>query len=386
MKRCICAALALTLLFTLCACGKMKSKSGYAVSTTEVPAEEGHAADGTPAEAHDSTEEDAAYEQGTSRRKEYSYDEAYAIAEAYAEQEDYSMAGVYYGIAKEADPTRAEAYLGEAEAHFEQGINIAATKILLDGLDKVSDPEMLNERLAQLPEDWIETAQMQMEELRRQQARDEEVRESGVQQSGPQNLCRWEQSGYSAAEPLRPGGTYLQLFEQETTNGEIMRASADYSWVESYWKGSDGARVLSQIEMIDEEGNQIITEYTDGEPDTTTEIDQYGRDRIVTLHLYRPTNSYLYWFKYIEYLPDTETSYDERYAHICYFEDGGQIRYEDFFDESGKNLIERLVYQDGTPSYAYFFSYDERGKRTKTEYFNVRTGEYFDPDTDGYPD
>lgn len=386
MKRTICAALALTFLLTLCACGRTGSGSSSAVSAAEVPAEEGRAADGTPAEERNSTEEDAAYGQSTSRRREYSYDEAYAIAEDYMEQEDYLKAGLYFGVAKDKDPTRAEAYLGEAEAYFKQGISVAGTEILIDGLDKVSEPEILSKRLAQLPADLVDQAQMVLDESHRQQARDDEVRESGVQQRGPQHLCRWEQSGYSAAEPLRPDGTYLQLFEQEKTNGEIIRASADYSWVESYWKGSDGARVLSQIEMIDEEGNQIITEYTDGEPDTTTEIDQYGRDRIVTLHLYRPTNSYLYWFKYIEYLPDTEASYDVRYAHICYFEDGGRIRYEDFFDESGKNLIERLVYQDGAPSYAYFFSYDERGKQTKTEYFNVKTGEYFDPDTDGYPD
>lgn len=190
MKRTICAALALVFLLTLCACGRTGSGSSSAVSAAEVPAEEGRAADGTPAEERNSTEEDAAYGQSTSRRREYSYDEAYAIAEEYAEQEAYSMAGVYFGIAKEADPTCAEAYLGEAEAHFKQGINIAGTKILLDGLDKVSDPEMLHERLAQLPEDWIETAQMQMEESRRQQARDDEVRESGVQQRGPQHLCR----------------------------------------------------------------------------------------------------------------------------------------------------------------------------------------------------
>lgn len=385
MKRYICFVLVLTFTLTLCACGWAGSESGSTVNST-VLVEEGRVADGTPTEEHNSTEKDTAYKQDTANRKKYSYDEAYAIAEDYMEQEDYLKAGLYFGVAKDKDPTRAEAYLGEAEAYFKQGISVAGTEILIDGLDKVSEPEILSKRLAQLPADLVDQAQMVLDESHRQQARDEEVRQSGVQQTGPQHLCRWEQTGYSAAEPLRPGGTYLQLFDQETTNGELMRASADYSWVESYWKNDDGTLRLSQIEMVDKEGNQIITEYTDGAPDTTTEYDEYGRARIATLHLYQPTNSYLYWFCYIEYLPDTEELHDVRYAHIYYFEDGGRMRYEDFFDESGKNMIERLVYKDGNPIYAYFFSYDEHGNRIKTEYFNVRTGEYFDPDTDGYPD
>lgn len=70
------------------------------------------------------------------------------------------------------------------------------------------------------------------------------------------------------AEPLRPGETELEL----TWEDDGRRASPDGTW-EEIWYGDS----VVKITRTDLEGNTIVTEYYEGEPETTEESDALGR-------------------------------------------------------------------------------------------------------------
>ena len=371
MKRCICAALALVFLLTLCACGKTGTGSGSAVGGT--------------------SSAENIFEQLVQEKvniEDFSCKKAYTAAKKCLEKQDYDNAAVWFYIAQEAGRrTRDdegctqdarqmyEAMLGQDDAAAWMFV-ITARELDME-LDWDGAAEY-NEMLNAVPEDAGEKAGQSITLARTKMYRLEQAKQYGTLSVASVPLRRWEEDGFAPAEPLRPGETELEL----TWEDDGRRASPDGTW-EEIWYGDS----VVKITRTDLEGNTIVTEYYEGEPETTEESDALGRVHIRTNH--RTDLCGIYWYAYALYVPDTYPSSWEldRFTHQYWFDLDGQISFEYFYNEDGTECNEKLFYKNGEPSYRCVAVYDENGKQTGgVRYINAKTGEEFDPDTDGYPD
>ena len=91
-----------------------------------------------------------------------------------------------------------------------------------------------------------------------------------------------------------------------------------------------------KITRTDLEGNTIVTEYYEGEPEND------GGKRRARPRAYpnEPSDRYLcgiYWYAYALYVPDTYPSSWEpdRFTHQYWFDLDGQLSFEYFYNEDG---------------------------------------------------
>ena len=385
MKRTICAALALVFLLTLCACGKTGTGSGSAVGGTS------SAENIFEQLVREKDNAENIFEQLVQEKvniEDFSCKKAYTAAKKCLEKQDYDNAAVWFYIAQEAGRrTRDdegctqdarqmyEAMLGQDDAAAWMFV-ITARELDME-LDWDGAAEY-NEMLNAVPEDAGEKAGQIIMLADTKLYRLEQAKQYGTLSVASVPLRRWEEDGFAPAEPLRPGETELEL----TWEDDGRRASPDGTW-EEIWYGDS----VAKITRTDLEGNTIVTEYYEGEPETTEESDALGRVHIRTNH--RTDLCGIYWYAYALYVPDTYPSSWEpdRFTHQYWFDLDGQLSFEYFYNEDGTECTEALFYKNGEPSYRCVAVYDENGERTGgIRYINAKTGEEFDPDTDGYPD
>lgn len=268
MKRCICAALALTLLLTLCACGRTGTGSGSAVGGT--------------------SSAENIFEQLVQEKvniEDFSCKKAYTVAKKCLEKQDYDNAAVWFYIAQEAGRrTRDdegctqdarqmyEAMLGQDDAAAWMFVITARELDMELDWDRAAE---YNEMLIAVPEDASEKAGQSITLARTKMYRLEQAKQYGTLSVASVPLRRWEEDGFAPAEPLRPGETELEL----TWEDDGRRASPDGTW-EEIWYGDS----VAKITRTDLEGNTIVTEYYEGEPETTEESDALCRVHIRTNH------------------------------------------------------------------------------------------------------
>lgn len=371
MKRTICAALALTFLLTLCACGKTGTGAGSVIGGTS--------------SAENIFEQ---LVQGKVNIEDFSCKKAYTAAKKCLEKQDYDNAAVWFYIAQEAGrETRDdegcsqdarqmyEVMLGRDDVAANMFISTARELDMEYDWDRAAE---YNEMLIAVPEDASKKAGWIIMLADTKMHRLEQAKQYGTLSVAAVPLRRWEEDGFAPAEPLRPD----EIGQDLTTFGDGWYASPDGTW--QVLQYDDEVYCITRTDL---DGNRIETDYYEGEPRTTEEIDAYGRVHIRTNH--RTDLCGLYWYAYALYVPDTYPSSWEhdRFTHQYRFDLDGQLSSEYFYNEDGTECNEKLFYKNGEPSYRVVAVYDENGTQTGgARYINAKTGKEFDPDTDGYPD
>lgn len=316
----------------------------------------------------------------------FSCKKAYTAAKKCLDKQNYDAAAVWLWIANNAawevweDEGCGKQALQDADEYISRGDDNAAYLLLSYGeeIDGVhyEDDARFDEKLSALqnvqhdkiPDRW---------KLEEKMYRLEQAKQYGTLSVASVPLRRWEEDGFDRqSRSAGRNGAGADL------GGRWTARVADGTW-EEIWYGDS----VVTITRTDLEGNTIVTEYYEGEPETTEESDALAAcisERTIGQICAAFTGMRMRCMCRTPILPHGSLTASHINTGLT---STGSFRLNISTMRTGTECTEELFYKNGEPSYRCVAVYDENGERTGgIRYINAKTGEEFDPDTDGYPD